>query len=64
MASLDGDIVGIAIIPHTYMSTTLQTLLPDASINLEVDVLAKYAEAQTRKPASSWTLTLQKNPPT
>ena len=57
VASLDGDIVGIAIIPHTYMSTTLQTLLPGASINLEVDVLAKYAEAQARKPASSWTLT-------
>ena len=36
--------VTIAIIPHTYAATNLHTLLPGDPINLEVDVLAKYAE--------------------
>lgn len=38
--------VTIAIIPHTYAATNLHTLQPGVPINLEVDVLAKYAEKQ------------------
>jgi riboflavin synthase len=40
--------VTIAIIPHTYAVTNLHTLQPGDPINLEVDVLAKYAEQRNR----------------
>ena len=40
--------VTIAIIPHTYALTNLHTLQPGDPVNLEVDVLAKYAEQRTR----------------
>lgn len=36
--------VEIAIIPHTYKATNLHTLKPGSPLNIEVDVLAKYAE--------------------
>ena len=38
----------IAIIPHTYAATNLHTLKPGDEVNLEVDVLAKYAEQRSR----------------
>ena len=44
VASLLGDVVEIAIIPHTYASTSLHTLAPGDSLNIETDVLARYAE--------------------
>ena len=51
VAALQGDEVEIAIIPHTYASTALHTLLPGAPLNIETDVLAKYAERQQVPPA-------------
>ena len=58
VAKVLGDIVTIAIIPHTYASTALPTLLPGAPINIEVDVLAKYAERQSSpQPLKGWTVT-------
>jgi riboflavin synthase len=36
--------VEIAIIPHTYKSTNLRTLLSGAKVNIETDVLSKYTE--------------------
>lgn len=44
VARVEGDRVTIAIIPHTYAATNLHTLLPGSHLNIEVDVLAKYAE--------------------
>ena len=44
VAELHDDAFGVALIPHTLASTTLSTLVPDRSVNLEVDVLAKYVE--------------------
>lgn len=38
----------IAVIPHTYGATNLHTLQPGDEVNLEVDVLAKYAEQRSR----------------
>ena len=35
--------VEIAIIPHTYRSTHLHTLVAGVAVNIEADVLAKYA---------------------
>jgi riboflavin synthase len=46
VASIAGDEVTIAIIPHTYAATSLRTLAPGTLINIEVDVLSKYAERQ------------------
>lgn len=44
IASIFGNRVEIAIIPHTYAATNLHTLKPGSPLNIEVDVLAKYAE--------------------
>jgi len=46
VASIHGNEVEVAIIPHTYRATNLHTLVPGTPLNIEVDVLAKYAERQ------------------
>jgi riboflavin synthase len=46
VAGVVGDEVTIAIIPHTYGATNLHTLKPGDGLNIEVDVLAKYAESR------------------
>lgn len=53
VAKIDSTQIEIAIIPHTYQATNLPTLKPGSPINIEVDVLAKYAEklAQKSPPA-------------
>lgn len=42
--SSDGAEFWIAVIPHTWSSTTLQQLRPGDAVNLEADLLAKYTE--------------------
>jgi riboflavin synthase len=59
VASIIGNEVTIAIIPHTYATTSLHTLSPGAPINIEVDVLSKYAERQNTSAAAKFTLTEQ-----
>ncbi|HEY6375169.1 MAG TPA: riboflavin synthase [Edaphobacter sp.] len=59
VAAIQGDEVTIAIIPHTYASTSLRTLTPGAPLNIEVDVLSKYAERQQKKTPETFTLTEQ-----
>jgi riboflavin synthase len=44
IAAVDDGGVEIALVPHTLAATTLAELQPGASVNLEVDVLAKYVE--------------------
>jgi riboflavin synthase len=44
VAKWDGGHVTIAVIPHTYARTNLHTLKPGDPINLEADVLMKFAE--------------------
>ena len=44
IASLEGDKVGVTIIPHTVENTNLQHYWPGAKINLECDIIAKYVE--------------------
>jgi riboflavin synthase len=41
--------IEIAIIPHTYQSTNLRHLSPGTRLNIETDVLAKYAAQLTRR---------------
>jgi riboflavin synthase len=58
VAAISGQDVEIAIIPHTYSATSLHTLTPGSPLNIEVDVLGKYAERQMRT-APEFTLTEQ-----
>lgn len=44
VASISGNRIEIAIIPHTYKATNLHTLGCGRALNIEVDILAKYAE--------------------
>ena len=44
VARLEGNRLGVAIIPHTYENTALHTLRPGDPVNVECDVLAKYVE--------------------
>ena len=53
VAKVSGQTIEIAIIPHTYKSTNLHSLKPGAQLNVETDVLAKYA-AQRNRPAEDW----------
>lgn len=52
VASIHANDVEIAIIPHTYTATNLRTLSPGDSLNIEVDILGKYAERQGEKTAN------------
>ena len=44
VAELSDDAFAVALIPHTLAETTLSELSQGCEVNLEVDVLAKYAE--------------------
>jgi riboflavin synthase len=55
VASIRGNEVEIAIIPHTYAATSLHTLPPGAPLNIEADVLAKYAERRQQPEHSTLT---------
>ena len=57
VAKISGHVVEIAIIPHTYKATNLPTLSAGSPLNIEVDVLAKYAERMSAaRPASKFTV--------
>jgi riboflavin synthase len=56
VAKADGRDVEIAIIPHTYEVTNLKTLSPGARLNIETDVLAKYA---TKREGSGKSYTVE-----
>jgi riboflavin synthase len=44
IADIVGDHFSVALIPHTLQVTTLGLRIPGDTVNLEVDVLAKYVE--------------------
>lgn len=44
----------IAVIPHTYRNTHLHTLQAGDRVNIETDVMARYAAAARRAPAAEW----------
>lgn len=52
VAKVEGNLVEVAIIPHTREMTNLHSLQPGDPINLEADVLAKYAEKLVQGKAS------------
>lgn len=47
VASLESNILGVTIIPHTFQNTALHTRKPGDRVNIEVDILAKYLEKLT-----------------
>ena len=49
VAELAADAFAVALVPHTLEATTLSTLEPGQSVNLEADVLAKYVERLLRR---------------
>ncbi|HTQ58439.1 MAG TPA: riboflavin synthase [Bryobacteraceae bacterium] len=48
IAALEGDVLSVTVIPHTYRNTTLATCQPGARLNIECDVLAKHVEKLVR----------------
>ena len=44
VAEVNGDVFTIAVIPHTFDNTTLSHRRTGDSVNLEVDVIARYVE--------------------
>jgi riboflavin synthase len=47
VAKIEAERIEIAIIPHTYQATNLRALRAGDPLNIEVDILAKYAEKMT-----------------
>jgi riboflavin synthase len=58
IATWDGDIVGVAILPHTRSVTNLRVLKPGDPVNVEADVMIKLAVDQ-KPPASTFEVTLE-----
>lgn len=58
IARWDGEVLTVAIIPHTYAATHLHTLKAGACVNLEADVLMKLAVERERAEKVHSTLTL------
>ncbi len=58
VAKREGDLVTIAIIPHTYARTNLHTLRAGDPVNLEADVMMKFAAQQSGKSTEAETSTL------
>jgi riboflavin synthase len=46
----EGDVVSVAVIPHTYARTNLHALKPGQPVNIEADVLIKFMEQRSAGP--------------
>ena len=44
IAAIEGDVIGVTIIPHTFANTTIGQARVGTRLNIEVDVLAKHVE--------------------
>ncbi|MBZ5579482.1 MAG: riboflavin synthase [Acidobacteriia bacterium] len=60
IAALEGDVLSVTIIPHTYRNTTLGGYRPGAHVNIECDILAKHVEKLLRKLDVKTPLTIEK----
>ena len=60
IAALEGDVLSVTIIPHTYRNTTLGSYRAGARLNLECDILAKHVEKLLRKIEVKMPLTVEK----
>ena len=60
IAALEGDVLSVTIIPHTFRNTTLGGYRTGARVNLECDILAKHVEKLLRKLDLKQPLTVEK----
>ena len=60
IAALEGDVLSVTIIPHTWKNTTLGGYRPGARLNLECDILAKHVEKLLSKLDLKSPLTVEK----
>ena len=60
VAKVDGNRVGVAIIPHTREATNLHSLKPGDPVNIETDIIAKYTEKMLKGEAPREALTVEK----
>ncbi len=60
IAQIEGDVLSVTIIPHTWRNTTLGSYHPGARVNLECDILAKHVEKLLRKLEVKSPLTVEK----
>lgn len=60
VARIEDTEVTLAIIPHTVEMTNLRSLRPGDSVNLEVDMIAKYVEKMLRGEAANSSITVER----
>src|ERR1051326_2679929 len=60
VAKVDGNVVGVAIIPHTREATNLHSLKPGDPVNIETDIIAKYTEKMLKGEAPREALSVEK----
>ena len=60
VAHIEGTALTVAIIPHTYEVTNLKSLEPGDGMNIEVDILAKYAEKMLKGEDVPGTVSLER----
>jgi riboflavin synthase len=60
VAKIEGTEVTVAIIPHTWEMTNLQSLKAGDPINLETDMIAKYVEKMMKGESGNSPLTLER----
>jgi riboflavin synthase len=60
VARIEGETVTCAIIPHTHEATNLGSLRPGDAVNIEVDILAKYAEKMLKGEGAPNNITLER----
>ena len=60
IAALEGDLLSVTIIPHTYKNTTLGGYRAGSRVNVECDVLAKHVEKLLGKLDLKERLTVEK----
>ena len=60
VASIEGDVLSVTIVPHTFRNTTLGSRRPGDRVNLECDILAKYVDKLLQRIERPSTLTLDK----
>jgi len=49
VAAISGNVMTVAVVPHTLRSTTLKRLKPSSLVNLETDIIARQVIAHLKK---------------
>jgi riboflavin synthase len=60
VAKVEGNVVGVAIIPHTREATNLHSLKAGDPVNIETDIIAKYTEKMLKGEAPRETFSVEK----